>query len=78
MRFLGRAPQSKLPNSLIKTLDRADLVKTRMQKQIKLAERKGRQSRDQFKEGDKVLLRDPKTKSWVTEGLIVGERKSDN
>ena len=49
-----------------------------MQKQIKLAEKKGRQSRDQFKEGDKVLLRDPKTKRWVTEGLIVGERNSDN
>ena len=49
-----------------------------MQKQIKLAERKGRQSRDQFKEGDKVLLRDPKTKRWVTEGLIVQERNSDN
>ena len=62
----------------LKTVDREDLVKNRMQKQIKLAERKGRQSRDHFKEGDKVLLRDPKSKRWVTEGLIVGERNSDN
>ena len=78
MRFLGRAPRSKLPNSQIKTVDRDDLVKNRMEKQIKLAEKKGRQSRDQFRKGDKVLLRDPKTKCWVTEGLIVQERNSDN
>ena len=78
MRFLGRAPRSKLPNSQIKTVDRDDLVKNRMEKQIKLAEKKGRQSRDQFRKGDKVLLRDPKTKRWVTEGLIVQERNSDN
>ena len=53
MRFLGRAPRSKLPNSQIKTVDRDDLGKNRMQKQIKLAERKGRESRDHFKEGEK-------------------------
>ena len=41
MRFLGRAPRLKLPNSLIKAVDRDNLVKNRMQKQIKLAERKG-------------------------------------
>ena len=55
MRFLGRAPRSKLPNSQFKNVNRDDLVKTRMQKQIKLAERKGRQSKDQFKEGDKIV-----------------------
>ena len=78
MRFLGRAPRSNLPNSQKRSVDRDDLVKTRMEKQIKLAEKKGRQSRDEFKNGDKVLLRCPKTKCWVQEGLVVQERNSDN
>ena len=59
-------------------MDRDDLVKSRMEKQIKLAEKKGRQSRDVFKKGDKVLLRCPKTKRWVQEGLVVQERNNDN
>ena len=78
MRFLGRAPRSNLPNPLKRSVDRDDLVKSRMEKQIKLAEKKGRQSRDEFKNGDKVLLRCPKTKRWVQEGLVVQERNSDN
>ena len=78
MRFLGRAARWKLPNSMIKTVNRDDLVKTRMKKQIKLAERKGRQSKDQFKEGDKVILRDLVTRHWSTEGLVVGEIPSGN
>ena len=67
-----------MPNSLIKTVNRDDLVKMRMKKQIKLAERKGRQSKDKFNEGDKIVLRDPVTRRWSTEGLVVGERPSDN
>ena len=74
MKFLGRAPRSKLPNSLIKTVNRDDLVMTRMKKQIKLAERKGRQSKGQFKERDKIILRDPVTRRLTT----VGETPSDN
>ena len=57
MRFLGRAPRSDLPNSQKRSVDRDDLVKSCMEKQIKLAEKKGRQSRDVFKNGNKVLLR---------------------
>ena len=78
MRFLGRAPRSDLPNSQKRSVDRDDLVKSRMEKQIKLAEKKGRQSRNVFKNGDKVLLRCPKTKRWVQEGLVVQEKNSDN
>ena len=49
-----------------------------MEKQIKLAEKKGRQSRGVFKKGDKVWLRCPKTKRWVQEGLVIQERNNDN
>ena len=44
-----------MPNSKIKTVNRDDLVKMRMQKQIKIAEKKGRQSKDEFKEGDRIV-----------------------
>ena len=49
-----------------------------MMKQIKLADKKGRTSRDKFKTGDNIVVRDPVSRRWLTEKTIVGERDSDN
>ena len=78
MRFLGRAPRSNLPNSMKRHVDREDLVKNRLRKQQLLAERKGRQSRDEFKKGDRVVVRDPTNRRWCLEGTVVDERKGDD
>ena len=60
-RFLGRSPRSNLPNSMKKFVDREDLVRNRLMKQQRLAERYGRQSSDQFALQDRVVVRDPGT-----------------
>ena len=78
MRFLGRSPRSSLPSSMLKTINRDDLVKTRMKKQIKIAEKKGRTSKDEFKNGDKIVVRDPISQRWCRVCLIIGERDLDN
>ena len=51
---------------MIKTVNRDDRVKIRMQKQIKIAEKKGRQSKDELREGNSIVVRDPITKRWST------------
>ena len=59
-------------------VDRDDVVKNRMIKQQKIADKLGRQSRDEFKCGDKVVVQDPATRRWTQEGEIGEERISDD
>ena len=61
-----------------KYVDREDLVRNRLMKQQRLAERYGRQSRDQFALQDRVVVRDPGTRRWVQEGTVIEERKAED
>ena len=55
MRFLGRAPRSKWPNSMIERVNRDDLVETRMKKHIKLAEKKEDSLKTNSRRGTKLF-----------------------
>ena len=57
MRFFGRAPSSRLPNSIERNVSHLDLVKERQRKQTVVAQRKGNISRDQFSVGNRVRIR---------------------
>ena len=61
-----------------KYVDREDLVRNRLMKQQRLAERYGRQSRDQFALKDQVVVRDPGTRRWVQEGTVIEEREAED
>ena len=61
-----------------KFVDREDLVRNRLAKQQRLAERYGRQSRDQFALIDRVVVHDPGTRRWAMEGTVIEERKAED
>ena len=46
--------------------------------QLKIAEGKGRNSVDEFRVGDKVILQDIQTKKWNIPGKVVKEREADD
>ena len=66
-----------LPNSLKREIEHRDLVAKRQSKQEAIAKKKGRASKDEFKTGDRVRVRDPKTGKWDKIGTITEERDMD-
>ena len=75
-RFLRRRPRSNLPNSILRELKFRDLIKSRHQKQLQIAKKKGRTSRDVFMEGDAIRVQDPVDRHWKKKGVIKEIRKS--
>ena len=49
-----------------------------MEKQIKLAMKKGRTSADQFQPGDQIVIQDNITKRWSKKGTILEARSSED
>ena len=78
MRFHGRSPRTYLPNSIERLVEHKQLIKSRMEKQIKLALKKGRTSADQFQPGDKIVIQDNITKRWSKKGTILETRSSED
>ena len=73
--FLQRPSRSLLPNSQNMFLKLAENEANRKKKALKLSNLKNRHfNRDQFKDGDKVLIQDPVSKRWVKEGTIQSSR----
>ena len=77
-RFFRRKPRTYPPNSIKKDLDYQDLVKQRHQKQVNLAKKKGRTSKDDFRVYDMVRIQCHVSKNWIKKGKIVEARKSDD
>jgi hypothetical protein len=75
-RFLRRAPRSLIPNSLEREVAHRDFIENRHRQQVKLAEKRGRTSKDCFKVGDRVRLKDPKTLKWDKKGVIKEQRQA--
>ena len=59
-------------------VERDNLVKQRLMKKQKLADCKGRMSRDEFRLGDKVQICDPISRRWNVEATVIQEQVSDN
>ena len=70
--------RNRLPNSINREIDHRVLIARRHEKQVKLAQMKGRSAVDVFEENDKVLLQDPVTKRWSTEATVVGKRRAED
>ena len=77
-RFFRRGPRTVLPNSIKREVEHRSLIKARHQKQEKISKNKGRTSKDIFKEGDKVVLQNPKTKRWTEYGTVNLRRTADD
>ena len=73
-RFFRRGVKSKLPNSIIRQLDQNALIRQRHAKQIRIAQQKGRSSKDQFTIQDKVIVQDMMTKRWTIKGDVTSVR----
>ena len=67
-----------LPNSIVREIDHRNLIKKRHEKQVKIAQEKGRASKDVFMENDKVTIQDHKSGKWTQKGVISGTRMSDD
>ena len=59
-------------------LDHRTLVKARHDKQVALAKAKGYTSREQFRVGDKVVMRDHERKSWDVYREVKEERMAED
>ena len=58
-----------------KKINHQELIAARGEMQRKIADKLGRMSKDDFKEGDDVLCQDITTKKWTIKGKIVEGRE---
>ena len=70
--------KSKLPNSIIRQLDHNALIRQRHEKQIRIAQQKGRTSKDHFNLQDRVIVQDMLTKRWTIKGEVASVRYADD
>ena len=56
--FFGRHVRADLPNACTKECKIMETLEARIRMQFNIAKRRGHWSRDQFKEGDKVCIKD--------------------
>ena len=77
-RFFRRGVRTLLPNSIVREVDHRALIKKRHEKQMKIAQEKGRSSKDVFKIGDLVTVQDHKSGKWCHKGKISGSRLADD
>ena len=78
MRFFRRGPRTILPNSIQREISHREMVRSRHQKQLQIVDRLGRNSADDFKVGDDVLLQNVQTKKWDIVGTISEARFADD
>ena len=64
-RFFRRGVRTRLPNSIEREIDHRQLIKSRHEKQLKLALAKGRTSTKQFLIDDKVVVQHHTTGKWT-------------
>ena len=73
--FLQRPSRSLLPNSQNQFLKLAENEANRKKKALKtLGQKHRRYNRDQFSDGERVVIQDPITKRWKKEGVIQSSR----
>ena len=77
-RFFRRGVKNRLPNSIDREIDHRVIIARRHQKQVKLAQMKGRSAADVFEENDRVLLQDPSTKRWSKLATVDGKRTAED
>ena len=77
-RFFRRGVKSKLPNRIITQLDQNALIRQRHEKQIRIAQQKGRTSKDQFNLQDRVIVQDMTSKRWILKGEVTSVRYADD
>ena len=76
--FFRRGVKFKLPNSIIRKLGHRALIKQRHDRQIRIAQEKGRTSKDQFQLQDKVIVQDMNSKRWIHHGEVTDLRHADD
>ena len=77
-RFFGRSVRTYQPELVKKKINHQQLIAKRAEMQKKMAEKLGRRSKDDFKEGDKVVCQDMTTKKWTIKGVIVEGREAED
>ena len=77
-RFFGRNVGTYQPEFMRKQLDHAALIAKIYEVQMKVAEKLGRRSTDEFKLGDQVLAQNMKTLKWTIRGQVVDCRTADD
>ena len=75
-RFFGRSPRFHLPNSIKRFVDNHRLITNRKDKQIKIAQKKGRSCPNDFEIGDCCVVQDALSKRWNIQGTIREKRTS--
>ena len=66
------------PELVKKKINHQELIAARGEMQRKIADKLGRRSKDDFKEGDDVLCQDITTKKWTIKGKIVEGREAED
>ena len=77
-RFYGRSVRTYQPELVKKKIHHQEIIAARGEKQRKIADKLGRRSKDDFKEGDDVLCQDMSTKRWTIKGKIVEGREAED
>ena len=73
--FLQRPSRSLLPNSQNQFLKIVENQANRKKKAMKTLDQKHRRyNRDQFSDGERVIIQDPISKRWTKEGIIQSSR----
>ena len=77
-RFDMRPVKTYLPELIKKKIDHQAIIAARRERQLKLAQKLGRRSQDQFLPGDEVVLQDHVSLKWSLKGVIVEGRVSED
>ena len=62
----------------MRQLDHNALIKQRSDKQVRIAQQKGRSSKDEFAPEDSVIIQDMQTKRWTIKGTVKQARIADD
>ena len=77
-KFFGRDVGTYQPSLRKKEIDQATLRQKKIDHQLKVAEKLGRRSADEFKEGDAVVAQNIKTGLWNIRGTLKEGRVADD
>ena len=77
-RFFGRNVGTYQPEFMRRKLDHAALIAKRSEVQMKVAEKLGRRSTDEFKVGDLVVAQNMRTLKWTIRGQVIEARVADD
>ena len=77
-RFFGRNVGTYQPQLFRRKIDHARMIARRSEAQMKIANRLGRRSKDEFHVGDEVLVQDMKTLKWTIKGTVMEARTAED